>query len=59
MFADLPTGLKEEVLELLQKNNFPAAKALYDAYHLEHSAERPLHKKKPSQQSPAETTSST
>jgi len=58
MFADLPKGLQEEVLELLQKNNFPAAKALYDAYHLEHPRQRPRHKKNSIKNPPAETTSS-
>lgn len=58
MFADLPKGLQEEVLELLQKNNFPAAKALYDAYHLENPRQHPRNKKKSAQQSPAETTPS-
>jgi hypothetical protein len=33
MFADLPECLQEKVLEHLQENNFPAAKALYDDYH--------------------------
>jgi hypothetical protein len=36
MFADLPKPLQEKVLEHLQKNNFPAAKAIHDAYFLEH-----------------------
>ena len=36
MFDDLPKPLQEKVLEYLQKNNFPAAKMLYDEYHRQH-----------------------
>lgn len=47
MFDDLPVPLKEKVLEYLEDNNFPAAKALYDEYHTARTLDpkAPLNKK--------------
>ncbi len=57
MFEDLPKSLQEEVLEHLQKNDFPAAKALYDAYHDEHPKSHPKTNNSPTQ-SPQNATAS-
>ncbi len=32
MFVNLPESIKSEVLRYLQANNFPQAKAIYDAW---------------------------
>jgi hypothetical protein len=42
MFADLPEPLQEKVRECLLENNFPAAKALYDEYHRQHTQQQHL-----------------
>lgn len=57
MFNDLPKPLQEKVLEHLQKNNFPAAKALYDEYHQQLIKQLAAQKKSPKQPKQPQTAS--
>lgn len=43
MFAQLPEIIKQEIIQYLKNNNFPAAKKLHDDWLREHPDIGPIH----------------